>query len=410
MHLLFDLFSLILALVIALIAGKLISKLKLPAILGWLIAGMIMGPHAIGLLSNSLLEAPWFNTVESLLECVVGLMIGTELIWSQMKKAGKQILVTTITESLGTFFVVSLVFGIIFWLTDVPIYLAFLFGGIALATAPAPSLSVVNEFKTAGPVTRTLIPMAALDDLVGALVFFLVVAFVSAHLSTTGVPLPVVICLVFLPVLIGIVTGFLTGKLLQHSKTQNVTLTTMLIMLLLSAGIGFIINAMLPTPVLNFMLIGMSFSTVFSNMITEQQLNGIMNIMNPFISFSLVVAILNLAAPLDYHLIFGAGIYTVIYILTRAVGKYSGAYFGATITHAPSTVKKYLGFTLLPHSGVSLVFTGIAVSILNGPAPECASIIQGAIAAAAVINEIIAVYMAKKGFEWAGELHKAVEE
>ena len=410
MHLLFDLFSLILALVIALIAGKLISKLKLPAILGWLIAGMIMGPHAIGLLSNSLLEAPWFNTVESLLECVVGLMIGTELIWSQMKKAGKQILVTTITESLGTFFVVSLVFGIIFWLTDVPIYLAFLFGGIALATAPAPSLSVVNEFKTAGPVTRTLIPMAALDDLVGALVFFLVVAFVSAHLSTTGVPLPVVICLVFLPVLIGIITGFLTGKLLQHSKTQNVTLTTMLIMLLLSAGIGFIINAMLPTPVLNFMLIGMSFSTVFSNMITEQQLNGIMNIMNPFISFSLVVAILNLAAPLDYHLIFGAGIYTVIYILTRAVGKYSGAYFGATITHAPSTVKKYLGFTLLPHSGVSLVFTGIAVSILNGPAPECASIIQGTIAAAAVINEIIAVYMAKKGFEWAGELHKAVEE
>ena len=410
MHLLFDLFSLILALVIALIAGKLISKLKLPAILGWLIAGMIMGPHAIVLLSNSLLEAPWFNTVESLLECVVGLMIGTELIWSQMKKAGKQILVTTITESLGTFFVVSLVFGIIFWLTDVPIYLAFLFGGIALATAPAPSLSVVNEFKTAGPVTRTLIPMAALDDLVGALVFFLVVAFVSAHLSTTGVPLPVVICLVFLPVLIGIVTGFLTGKLLQHSKTQNVTLTIMLIMLLLSAGIGFIINAMLPTPVLNFMLIGMSFSTVFSNMITEQQLNGIMNIMNPFISFSLVVAILNLAAPLDYHLIFGAGIYTVIYILTRAVGKYSGAYFGATITHAPSTVKKYLGFTLLPHSGVSLVFTGIAVSILNGPAPECASIIQGTIAAAAVINEIIAVYMAKKGFEWAGELHKAVEE
>ena len=126
-----------------------------------------------------------------------------------------------------------------------------------------------------------------------------------------------------------------------------------------------------------------------------------------YFSFSLVVAILNLAAPLDYHLIFGAGIYTVVYIITRAIGKYSGAYFGASITHAPDTVKKYLGFTLLPHSGVSLVFTGIAVSILEGPAPECASIIQGTIAAAAVINEIIAVYMAKKGFEWAGELHKA---
>lgn len=80
------------------------------------------------------------------------------------------------------------------------------------------------------------------------------------------------------------------------------------------------------------------------------------------------------------------------------------------LTHAPATVKKYLGFTLLPHSGVSLVFTGIAVSVLQGPAPECAQIIQGTIAAAAVINEVIAVFIAKKGFEWAGELNKAVEK
>ena len=409
MNLLLDVLRLLAAIAIALIAGKLIAKVKLPAILGWLIAGMIMGPHALGLLGDSLLDASWFNIVESILECIVGLMIGTELIWSQMKKAGKQILVTTITESLGTFLVVSLVFGIIFWFTGVPIYLAFLFGGIALATAPAPSLSVVNEFKTSGPVTRTLIPMAALDDLVGALVFFLVVAFVSAHLSTAGIPVPVVLFLVFLPVLIGMVTGFITGKMLQHTKTQNSTLAVMLGMLLVSAGIGFAINGMLPTPVLNFMLLGMAFSTVFSNMVTAEQLKGMMKVMNPVIGFSLVVAILNLAAPLDYHLMFGAGVYTAVYIIARAIGKYSGAYFGTSITHGPETVKKYLGFTLLPHSGVSLVFTGIAVSVLSGPAPEYASIVQGTIAAAAVINEIIAVFMAKKGFEWAGELHKAEE-
>ena len=73
-------------------------------------------------------------------------------------------------------------------------------------------------------------------------------------------------------------------------------------------------------------------------------------------------------------------------------------------------MKKYLGFTLLPRSGVSLVFTGIAVSVLSGPAPECAEIIQGTIAAAAVINEIIAVFMAKKGFEWAGELPEGLKD
>ena len=74
-----------------------------------------------------------------------------------------------LTQSLGTFFLVSLVFGIVFYFSDIPLYLALIFGGIALATAPAPALSIVREFKTDGPVTKTLIPMAALDDIVGYL-------------------------------------------------------------------------------------------------------------------------------------------------------------------------------------------------------------------------------------------------
>lgn len=91
----------------------------------------------------------------------------------------------------------------------------------------------------------------------------------------------------------------------------------------------------------------------------------------------------------------------------KAIGKYFGARLGAKATGMPMTVQKYLGLTLLPHSGVSLVFTGIAVSTLSASAPDCAKIIQGTIAAAAVINEIIAVIIAKKGFEWAGEFNKA---
>ena len=403
-----DVLKLIFAVFVAFLFGKLVSKLKLPAILGWLLAGMTLGPHALGLLNEPMMEAAWYTTAESILECVVGLMIGTELIWRKIKKAGKQIVVTTITESLGTFLVVSLEFGVIFGITGVPLYLAFLFGGIALATAPAPSLSIVNEMKTAGPVTSTLIPMAALDDLVGALVFFTVVALVSAHVSTAGIPVLGVLFLVFLPVLIGAATGFVAGKLLQKAHTASGALAAMLLLLLCSAAIGMVLNQyVLPVPAINFLLIGMAFSTVFANMISEKQLAEIMKVMDPVIGISLIIAILNLGAPLDYHLIFGAGLYTAIYITARAIGKYSGAYWGASVTHAPQTVKKFLGFTLLPHSGVSLVFTGIAVSVLNGPAPECASIIQGTIAAAAVINEIIAVFMAKKGFEWAGELHQA---
>ena len=199
MEVLLDVLRLLAAALIAFVAGKLVARLKLPSILGWLIAGMIIGPHALGLLGESVLDSRWFGVLESLFECVFGLMIGTELIWKRMKKAGPQILVTTLTESLGTFLAVSLVFGTIFWFTGTPLYMAFLFGGIALATAPAPSLSVVSSLKADGPVTRTLIPMAALDDLVGAMVFFLVVAFVSAHLFTADIPVLVLMLLVFLP-------------------------------------------------------------------------------------------------------------------------------------------------------------------------------------------------------------------
>lgn len=109
-----DVLRLLAAILIAFAAGKLVARLKLPAILGWLIAGMIIGPHALGLLSRSVLDSRWFGVLESFFECVFGLMIGTELIWKRMKKAGPQILVTTLTESLGTFLVVSLVFGVIF--------------------------------------------------------------------------------------------------------------------------------------------------------------------------------------------------------------------------------------------------------------------------------------------------------
>lgn len=398
-----DILRLAAAVILAIAAGKLIAKLHLPSILGWLITGMILGPHALGLLGSSLLEAEWFHVMKNILECMFGLMIGSELIWKKMKKAGSQILVTTLTESLGTFAVVSLVFGIIFWFTGTPVYLAFMFGGIALATAPAPSLAVVNDLKTSGPVTRTLIPMAALDDLVGALVFFLTIAFVSAHISDGSIPVWGVVLLVFLPVLLGAATGYITGLLMRRAKSGKGRLAVLLLMLLVSAGVGFAANSLLPADVINFMLIGMSFSTVFANMITQEQLDEMMKVMNPVIGFAMIIVILNLAAPLDYHLIFGAGISTAIYILARGLGKYSGAYAGAAMTHAPAAVRKYLGFTLLPHSGVSLVFTGIAVSVLEGPAPECAAIIQGTIAAAAVINEIIAVFLAKKGFEWAGE-------
>lgn len=293
--------------------------------------------------------------------------------------------------------------------TGVPLYLAFLFGGIALATAPAPALSIVREFKTKGPVTSTLIPMAALDDIVDCVVFFSTIAIVAGNLSAGELPPYMIALVVLLPLVIGVVTGLVAGVVLKKERNTPTTLLLLGSTILLASAVGFLCNGLLPRPVLNFMLIGMAFSATFSNMISEKRLEQVMKRFNPILGVAMIVVILNLGAPLDYHLILGAGLYTAVYILARGCGKYFGAFFGAAITKSPKTVRNFLGFTLLPHSGVSLVFTGIAVGVLSGPAPECAQIIQGTIAAAAVINEIIAVIMVKKGFEWAGEFHKAEE-
>lgn len=180
------------------------------------------------------------------------------------------------------------------------------------------------------------------------------------------------------------------------------TLAVLLLGITLTAGAGWLLNTLINVT-LNYMLMGVAFSAAFTNLLGEERLKEITDWFHPILGVSLLAAIVDLGAPLNYHLILSAGLYTFVYIAARAVGKYFGARFGAKATKMPPTVQKYLGFTLLPHSGVSLVFTGIACSSLAAK-PELAGIVQGTIAAAAVINEIIAVIAAKTGFELAGEL------
>ena len=206
-----------LTILLAILFGKAVSKLKLPAILGWLLAGMILGPHAFNLLNQGILDTSFYKYAINILECAVGLMIGTELVWRKIKSAGKQIIITTLTQSLGTFLFVSLVFGIVFKVMNITLYLAFLFGGIALATAPAPALSIVREFRTKGDVTSTLIPMAALDDMVGVVVFFSTIAIVSRQLSAGSMLIYIIPLFIFLPLGIGCLVGFISGYIMKNT-------------------------------------------------------------------------------------------------------------------------------------------------------------------------------------------------
>lgn len=403
-----NILRLILVVLLGFGAGKLASFLKMPAVLGFLIAGMALGPNAFNLLTQEMMDDTLYHTFVSFLECGMGLMLGSEMIWHRIQSYGKQIVVITLAQSLMTFFVVSLTFSVIFYFMDIPVFLGLIFGGIALATAPAPALSIVTEYKTDGPVTKTLIPLAVIDDVIALCVFLSVIGVVLHKTAGGSVPGYLILMIVLMPIVIGMLTGlpiaFLLKKI-QFAKTRafvvfgGVMLTGVLTML---AN-----NYLMPFPVLNFMLSGMVYSAVFANMMDEAALEETMKYCNPIVGACFTLIILNLGAPLDYHLILGAGIFTAVYIIFRAVGKIGGAALGAQLSHAAPTVKKYLGMTILPHSGVSLVLTGIAISALTGDYSQYGDIVRGTIAAAAVINEIIAVFIAKQGFKLAGEMGKA---
>lgn len=392
---------------IALTCGKLISKLKLPAILGWLIAGIVFGPYLAEVVTLDITNSVWYKIIIKLFECFAGVMIGREIIFKKIAKSGKQIIGITFVQSIGTFVFVTAAFSAVFIITHIPVYLAFVFGGIALATAPAPALSIVNEYHTNGPVTKTLLPLAAVDDIIGVIVFFTVISIVSGtHGSTSASPLTI-IGMVLLPFVIGISFGFLTSVLMKAVKRNSIRFCMLILFLILSVVCGlFIDRYVFHSFTLNYLLIGMAFSATVANLVPEKKLEETLKLYSPLLNLSLVIVIVNLGMPLDYRLIAGAGIFTAIYILSRAIGKIGGAYIGGKLTQAQPVVTKYLGFTLLPHSGVSLVFTGIATTTLSSFAPSLATIVSGTIVAAAIINEIIAVIVAKYAFKWAGEIGK----
>ena len=116
-------------LALASLMGKLITKLRMPSILGWLIVGMFLGPNALGLMPQHLMDSNLYQLIITWMQCAFGIMLGTELIWKKIKKYGKALIITTLTQSLGTFALVSFVFAVLFYLTEVPLYLAFAFGG-----------------------------------------------------------------------------------------------------------------------------------------------------------------------------------------------------------------------------------------------------------------------------------------
>lgn len=205
----------------AFVCGKLISKIKLPAILGWLITGIVFGPYLAGVVTLDITESVWYRIIIKAFECFAGVMIGREIVFRKIAKSGKQIIGITFVQSIGTFLFVSAAFSVVFLITGIPVYLAFVFGGIALATAPAPALSIVNEYHTNGPVTRTLLPLAAVDDVIGVAVFFTVISIIGGTHGSGGTSPLTVIGMVLIPFALGIGFGFAASAVIKAVKKKR---------------------------------------------------------------------------------------------------------------------------------------------------------------------------------------------
>ena len=361
----------LLSISIAILAGLMLSRvakiLKLPAVTAYLVAGILVGPYVLGAIGVDGLGFTSSEKIEALSlfsDVALGFIafsIGNEFRLTQLKKIGKQATVIGIFQAIFTCIVVdAFLIGLHFIIPDkFSLEAAIVLGAIATATAPAATLMVVKQYKAKGKLTDILLPVVALDDAVGLMVF--AVSFgVAKSISTGGVNVLSVVVSPILEVVLSLVLGAVMGfafnycEKLFHSRSKRlsisvvfVLMTVALSMLKFDLGNGLHIEF---SSLLSCMMLG----TVFCNVceISEELMDRVDRWTAPLLVLFFVLS----GAELELS-VFLEGIVLIIgvvYILSRSLGKYFGARFSAQLTHCDESIVKYLGITLLPQAGVAL--------------------------------------------------------
>ena len=361
----------LLSISIAILAGLMLSRvakiLKLPAVTAYLVAGILVGPYLLGALGVDGLGFTSHEKIEALSlfsDVALGFIafsIGNEFRITQLKKIGKQATVIGIFQAVFTCITVdAFLIGLHFIIPDkFSLEAAIVLGAVATATAPAATLMVVKQYKAKGKLTDILLPVVALDDAVGLMVF--AVSFgVAKSISTGSVNILSVVVSPILEVVLSLILGAVMGfvfnycEKLFHSRSKRlsisvvfVLMTVALSMLKFDLGNGLHIEF---SSLLSCMMLG----TVFCNVceISEELMDRVDRWTAPLLVLFFVLS----GAELELS-VFKEGIIIligVIYIVSRSLGKYFGARFSAQMTHCDDSIIKYLGITLLPQAGVAL--------------------------------------------------------
>ncbi len=406
----------LLSLSIAIFAGLMLSRLakrvQLPAVTAYLVAGILIGPYLLGALGVkglgfvSLEDIKSYSLLADLALGFIAFSIGNEFRLSQLKKIGRQATVIGIAQAVFTTLVVDAsLIGLHFLIPDkLPLPSAIILGAVASATAPAATLMVVRQYKSKGPLTDILLPIVALDDAVG-LVLFAVSFGIAKALLAGAVDMVSIILEPLLEVVASLALGGIMGALFNyceqffHSRSKRVAMSVTFVMFtvalsMISFAVGGVHVAFSP------LLVCMMLGTVFCNIcdFSEELMDRVDRWTAPLFVLFFVLS----GAELELSVFTDPVIVCVglVYILTRCLGKYYGASLSSRLTKCDPNIIKYLGITLFPQAGVAL---GMAIKAETlGP--------QGTIVAnitlfSVLIYELVGPFLTKISLQKAGEIN-----
>lgn len=389
---------------LGLLVGEGSKKIKLPQVVGFIIAGLLLGPTLLNVLNPG--EIRHLEPITNFTLAVLGYTIGVEMEWSKIKSLGKSIAAILVCEAF-------LAFGIVFagvWLITGKAEYGLIFGSLASATAPAGTVDIVYEYKAKGPLVTTLFAVTGLDDAVSIFIFAFSMAYAKtllnpdAHLSVNTVllhPLKEI----SLAIAIGAVLGFLFVILSRKMKNKIKLLILTLSFILACAGISTYLN-------ISLILMSMTLGFVYGNF-SRHNAHKSMDHINEFVPPIYILFFAMVGAQINLRTIGTIGWLTWAvagaFMILRFSGKYLGATLGAWISKAPEAVRKYLGFTLLSQAGVAIGLAMISANEFSGisrAGKDLAMMVILVIAITTFIIQIIAPPLVKFAIFKAGEAEK----
>lgn len=407
----------LLCLSVALLAGLLMTRvvkpLKLPVVTAYLVGGILIGPYCLGQLQipglgfishNNVTD---FKLISDLALGFIAFSIGNEFRLTQLKTIGKQATVIAIVQAMmATFLVDVVLIGLHFVLGNerLPLEVAIVLGAIATATAPAATLMVVKQYKAKGPLTDILLPVVALDDAVGLVVFS--VSFGIARAIENGrVEMTAIILEPLLEVTLSLLLGALLGGLLTlaeryfHSGSRRLSVSLTFVMLAVSLSMmEFTVGGVKIS--FSSLLVCMMLGTIFCNIcdFSDDMMNRTDRWTAPLMVLFFVLSGAELQLGVFTEpVIVGIG---AAYILTRSAGKIIGAFVSAKAVGCDDNIVKYLGITLLPQAGVSLGMSLTASQSMGAGG----SMIRNITLFAVLVYELVGPMLTKMSLMKAGEI------